>query len=164
MIDPQLFASWSRFLAGTASSSPDMREALMALGRVGNPEELATWAARFAPRDMGSMGSATANEWLERSWETMGFVPRARYLKLLEHSERLRRQVEEAETTIRDLRALLASTGQSEEARRIFTNWEGPMRESVQAYTDWVKAWSQVGGRQTTSSDAPATPSDRQAP
>jgi hypothetical protein len=162
MIDPQLFASWSRFLAGSASSSPDMREALMALGRVGSPDELATWAARFAPREPGSAAAAPTTEWLERSWEAMGFVPRARYLKLLEHSEHLRRQVEEAEATIRGLRELLATTGQSEEARRIFTKWEGPMRESMQAYTDWLGAWTKVGSAHATI-DAPAASSDHQA-
>jgi hypothetical protein len=134
-----------------------MREALMALGRVASPEELASWAARFAPREAGTTGSAPTNEWLERSWEAMGFVPRARYLKLLEHSESLRRQLEEAEVTIRGLRELLATTGQSEEARRMFTKWEGPMRESVQAYTEWLSAWTKMAGGRSTSDASPAS-------
>lgn len=137
----KLAEQWFRLLADAARGSTQAREAMEAFSKVGNPGDFSRWMTQFMP-DAGAAGDAPAA--MEQWWEMMGVVPRARYQKLLEHSERLRTKLEEAEATIKQLREMLAGVGQNEEAARLASTWESAMREGVKSYSDWLEAWSRA--------------------
>jgi len=135
----KLAEQWFRLLADAARGSAQAREAMESFGNVGNPADLSRWVRQFMP----GASATEAPQALEQWWEMMGVVPRARYEKLLEHSERLRAKLEEAEATIEQLRAI-AGGGQSEQAARLASTWESAMREGVKSYGEWLDAWSRA--------------------
>lgn len=138
--DDKLAEQWFRLLADAARGSVQAREAMESFGKVGNPADFTQWMRQFMP----GASATEAPQALEQWWEMVGVVPRARYQKLLEHSERLRAKLEEAEAAVEQLRAMLAGGGQSEQASRLASTWESAMREGVKSYGEWVDAWSRA--------------------
>jgi len=137
----KLAEQWYRLLADAAQGSAQAREAMEAFSKVGTAGDFSRWTTQFMP-GAGPSGDAPAA--MEQWWEMMGVVPRARYQKLLEHSEKMRAKLEEAETTIQQLREMLAGIGQNEEAARLAKTWESAMREGVKSYSDWLEAWQRA--------------------
>jgi hypothetical protein len=135
----RLAEQWFRLLADAAHGSGQAREAMEAFAKVSSPADFSGWLARFMPGASSSDAPATFEQW----WEMMGVVPRARYQKLLEHSERLRAKLEEADKTIAQLRETLTAGGQNEPVARILSEWEAAMRAGVKSYSEWLEAWSQ---------------------
>jgi hypothetical protein len=137
----KLAEQWFRLLADAARGSTQAREAMQSFGKVASPADFGHWMSQFLP---GAGAAADAPAAMEQWWEMMGVVPRARYQKLLEHSERLRAKLEEAEATIEQLRAMPAGGGQNEQAARLANTWESAMHEGVKSYSEWLEAWSRA--------------------
>jgi hypothetical protein len=137
----KLAEQWYRLLADAAQGSAQAREAMDAFSKVGNAGDFGRWTTQFMP---GAAASGDAPAAMEQWWELMGVVPRARYQKLLEHSEKMRAKLEEAEATIQQLREMVAGIGHNEEAARLAQTWESAMREGVKSYSDWLEAWSRA--------------------
>jgi hypothetical protein len=138
----KLAEQWFRLLADAARGSTQAREAMDAFSKVGTAGDFSQWMTQFMP-GAGAAGDAPAA--MEQWWEMMGVVPRARYQKLLEHSERLRAKLEEADEMVERLREMLtAGGGQNEEAARLASTWEAAMREGVKSYSEWLEAWSRA--------------------
>lgn len=137
----KLAEQWFRLLADAAHGTAQARAAMEAFSRVGDPADFNRWMTQFMP---GAGAASDAPTAMEQWWELMGVVPRARYQKLLEHAERLRSKLEEAEKTIEELRRMVAGSGQNEEAARLMKTWESAMREGVKSYTEWLDAWSRA--------------------
>ncbi len=137
----KLAEQWFRLLADAARGTTQAREAMEAFSKVGDPSDFSRWMTQFMP---GAGAPSEAPAAMEQWWELMGVVPRARYQKLLEHAERLRAKLEEAEKTIEELRRMVVGGGQNEEAARLMKTWESAMREGVKSYTEWLDAWSRA--------------------
>jgi len=150
----KLAEQWFRLLADAARGSTQAREAMDAFSKVGEPGDFSRWMTQFMP-DAGAAADAPAA--MERWWEMMGVVPRARYQKLLEHSEKMRAKLEEAEAAIQQLREMLAGLGQNEEAAFLAGSWESALREGAKSYSDWLEAWSRAM-QQPPPADEPKNP------
>jgi hypothetical protein len=96
----------------------------------------------FMPNVQPTAPPETFETWLEEWWRTMGVVPRARYLELLERCNTLQRRLERAEETIQNLKTLLGSQGQDEEARQTLDMWSSMLSETLKTQTEWMKAWT----------------------
>jgi hypothetical protein len=120
------------------------REALSALSALPpKPEALIGWAKEYAP-NLGDLASSRLfGEQIEEWYRSIGFVPRDRYLELLDRYEQLRLQLEETEEAAEQVKSVLDPShaaaklvdtlGQAaESALRTQTNWLKSFRESVE--------------------------------
>jgi len=124
-------------------------------------DELNEWMLKFMtpgamthPNDFG----AGYEEWCRM----VGLVPRSRYLELLERYEVVRNRLEEAEEKIRSLQSMLGVKGQEEEAKKVLDLWGTTLEKTLQAQSDWMKAWStseKETTKNSTETEAPTTDS-----
>jgi hypothetical protein len=144
-VDPKLLESWLRLTADALRGTEEARKALEALGA--NPltqEALAAWARAWMPRDAAGAPSAGDVQALgEEYWKTLGVVPRQRYLELLERYEEIKCRLEEAETTVKNLRELLAARGRAQEAEGAIGQWEELTRNALKAQAEWAQSWTE---------------------
>jgi hypothetical protein len=152
MVTPKLMEAWFRLIAEAMRGTAEAQAAVRSLTESAtDPEEMARWMVRFLPPGTDTSGYAAFGEWLEEWWRMMGFVPRSRYLELLERYEILRARLEEAERTIQHLRAMLGVRGQEEEARKVLDLWETALQETLKTQAEWMRTWMAVGSERTDS-------------
>ncbi len=104
-------------------------------------EEMSKWIERFLPKSEISRPQEVRG-WIEDWWKIMDVVPRSLYLELLERNELLKAKLEEAETTIQQLRATVGVTGQEEQANEILSVWETTIQTTLKAQNEWVQTWT----------------------
>jgi hypothetical protein len=150
MMDPKALEAWHRLMAEAVRGTGEGREALKSLAESPTtPDDLARWWARFMPAGVARSRPEAFEAWLEEWWKLMGVVPRSRYLELLERCELLRSRLQEAESTISRLRAVVGVRGQEQEARRTLDLGAKALAETLKAQTEWMRLWTARYGRPT---------------
>lgn len=144
-MDPKLLESWLRLTADALRGAEEARKALEVLGTNPlTPEALAAWARAWMPREAAAAsGPGEMQALVEEYWKTLGVVPRQRYLELLERCEELKSRLEEAETTVKNLRELLAARGRSQEAAGAIGDWEEMTRKALETQAQWARSWTE---------------------
>ena len=104
--------------------------------------EMNKWIERFLPKSEISRRPEEIRGWIEDWWKIMDVVPRSLYLELLERNELLKAKLEEAETTIKQLRATVGVTGQEEQSNEILSVWETTIQTTLKAQNEWVQTWT----------------------
>lgn len=107
-------------MADTVRGSAEARDALAALlTRAGDVDALRTWVQRFVPMGGNLLRPELLAQQIEEVARMTGFVPRSKYLELLERHEILREKLADAEKTIQRLQAMLATGGNEPAARKL---------------------------------------------
>lgn len=146
-MDSKVLEDWLRLTADALRGAEQARKALEALGANPlTPEALTQWTRLW----MGGGSSPTPEpsklqEVVEGYWNTLGVVPRRQYLELLDRYEELKDRLKEAETTVKNLRALLAERGLENEARGVLEEWEKLTRTAIEAQAEWARSWAGKG-------------------
>jgi hypothetical protein len=147
-MDAKVLEDWLRLTADALRGTEQARKALDALGSTPlTPEALTRWTRLWMGR--GSSPSPDPSEMkavVQEYWKALGVVPRHQYLELLEQCEELKARLEEAESSVRNLRELLATRGQEGEARRGLDEWEKLTRKALETQAEWARAWTGAGG------------------
>lgn len=151
-MDPRLTETWLRMLADGVRGKEDVRRALESLG-ASPPSQtnLSSWMADWMPKasSPGRRDEESLEEFrgmVMESWKGLGVVPRYEYIRLLERSEELKKRLEEAEETVRNLRDMLESKGTGEEAAEVLDSWDKVTREAVNAQAELTRTWMDTLG------------------
>jgi len=157
MVTPKVMEAWLRLISEAMRGTADAQEAVKLLsGASASPEEMTRWMTRFMPAGVGGTKPEVFSEWNETWWRTMGFVPRSRYLELLEKYEMLRSRLEKSEETIRKLEPMLNTTKeQGEEAKKVLNLWETMLKDTLNTQAEWMRTWQDVslGTKATTTEE-----------
>ena len=148
--------AWFTLMAEAARGVQGAQAALQSLSKVSKPADLSRWMLTFMPGLASSAGPQPAEifeQWLEEWWRMIGVVPRARYLELLEKHDALRRQLEKAQQTIRNMQETLDRKGQESYAKNVLGTWNAMLDETLKAQVEWLKAWKTPGEGKEKSSD-----------
>jgi hypothetical protein len=170
MVDPRFMEAWFRLVAEAARGTATAQETLSSLAQASTPEEFARRMAQVMPGAPGAYDERSAARLWEEWWRMMGFMPRTRYLELLEENDTLRRQLREAELTIERLR----SAGQSQQKRQQQVQksaeqiqqatqaWENMFQQMLGAQSHWMQSWAEQKPPQdrADAADANAAPPD----
>jgi hypothetical protein len=159
--DPKIMEAWFTLMAEAMKGTSGAQEAFRSLSKNPlNPADLTRWFSNFMP---GSTSSTThlkpemLQEWVEEWWRTMGVVPRSRYVELLEKNDELSRRIEQAQETIRKMRAALDSKGQQKEyAGHVLDLWKSMLDETLKTQTEWAKAWKSASAEKENSTEGPS--------
>jgi len=144
-MDSRLVEAWLRLTADALRGTEDAKTALESLGKNPlTPEGLAGWARTWMPKEAPT--SADPGEFqalVEEYWKTLGVVPHQRHLELMERYEELKTRLEEAESTVKNLRELLASKGRGQEAEGVIGEWEDLTSKTLKAQAEWARTWTE---------------------
>ncbi len=144
-MDPKLLESWLRLTADALRGTEEARKAMDALGA--NPltaEALTAWAKAWMPKEAGPRPDpGDLQDLVEDYWKALGVVPRQQYLELLQRSEELKARLQEAETTVKNLRELLETRGREAEAQRVIGEWEDLTKKALEAQKEWAQTWTE---------------------
>jgi hypothetical protein len=146
-MDPKLVEQWLRLTADAFKGADEARKAFDALGKAPlSPEAFAKWVAAWLPGTPTRGETPDFGEFqklVEEGWNTLGVVPRYRHLELLKRYEELKTRLEEAETTVRNLREILAETGREQEAAEVLDRWEEVTRKALDVQAEWAQTWTE---------------------
>jgi hypothetical protein len=143
MMSPKALEAWFTLVNEAMRGTQEAQQALKSLAEnSANSDDLSRWLERFMPNVHPTAPPETFETWLEEWWRVMGVVPRTRYLELLERCDALQRRLERAEETIQNLKTLLGSQGQDDEARQALDLWSSMLAETLKTQTEWMKAWT----------------------
>jgi len=152
-MNPNLVEAWLRLMNASLQGPSEAQAAAQSFSKMlassqpaMAPDEFARWMARFMPAGSMPVQPETFGEALEEWWRLMGFVPRQRYLELLERCELLQRRLEEAEATIQRLQTQQLDA----EGQRILDAWGTTVQETLKAQAEWMRMWA--------SADMPSPP------
>ncbi|NJP05615.1 MAG: hypothetical protein HC837_08335 [Chloroflexaceae bacterium] len=156
----EFMEQWFKLMNQAMMGNSDAQEAVrsMTVAPIG-PDQMLRWMTRFMPSAGMPVKPDVLEDWLENYWKMMGVVPRHRYLDLLERHEQLRIRLEESEKTVQQLRGVLGTTGQQEQARKVMDMWGTMMQDAIRAQTDMMRAWMPHEQHQIESQESSATPS-----
>lgn len=127
--DPKLLEAYFRFMAELSKHSSQLSETVEALSQAASPE---AWV-KF-------MQQAAGENWLERYWQSLGLIPKARYDELEARYLELKAQLEAAEREAQQLRMLLKAQG-NEATQAAVEAWSGALKQTLEAQTRWWEAW-----------------------
>jgi hypothetical protein len=142
MMNPRVIEAWFTIMAEASKGTSQAKEALKLFPTTNNPTDLAPWLSRFMAPGGVSTRPEDFSQWYEEWSRMMGFVPRSRYLELLERYEIVRNRLEDAEKKIRQLQGLVGIKGREEEAKKVLDLWGTTVEQTLSAQADWLKAWS----------------------
>lgn len=158
MEDPVVIEAWLRLTEEARRGVGGAQEAIRLLAEAWkSPEELKVWMERFVPLRSEQSGPEQFREWIEGWWETMGVVPRSRYLDLLENSDTLKARFEEAEATIQQLRTALGSKEDENQRKDMWELWETALHKTLKAQSEWLQTWQTLSARNLNSEERSGT-------
>ncbi len=103
-----------------------------------NPDEVMGWIQKNVPT-VGSLSkSELFGDQFDQWFKMMGFVPRARYVELLERYEELRLKLEEAEKTHHRLESLLDP---AHVASEVLNAWGSTLHKALETQSQWLSAF-----------------------
>ena len=114
------------------------------LTRPGNAQELLAWIRRFAPMGGNPLRPELLGQQIEEAARMLGFVPRSRYLELLERHEILRQKLEDAEKTIQRLQAMMATGGNETTARKLLDGLAATVDGALKKQAEFLQSVSEV--------------------
>lgn len=142
MINPKVIEAWFTILAEASRGTNQAQEALKFFPKdTARPDEMSRWMTKFMSPNLAN-ASGDFGEWYENWCRMMGFVPRSRYLELLERYEILRNRLEDSEKKVRSLQSMMGIKGQEEEAKKVLDIWGSTLEKTLSAQTEWMKAWT----------------------
>ena len=124
------------------------------LTRPGNAQELLAWIRRFVPMGGNPMRPELLGQQIEDMARMMGFVPRSRYLELLERHEILRQKLEDAEKTIQRLQAAFATGGNPTTARKLLDGLAATVDGALKKQAEFLQSVSEVFAKPRKTDDA----------
>jgi hypothetical protein len=162
-MNPKLVDAWLRLMNAAWQGPSEVQaaalsfsEALASSGPTTAPDEFARWMARFTPAGSAPVPPQLFGEALEEWWRMMGFVPRSRYLELLERCELLQRRLQEAEATIQRLRTRKVDA----EGQQILDAWETTLQDTLKAQAEWMRMWTQDARQTPPTPEGPGEAAD----
>ena len=136
--------AWLRLVTETMQGGNRTQDTFRSLAAAWkSQEEMNKWIERFLPRSEISRPEEVRG-WIEDWWKSMDVVPRSLYLELLERNELLKAKLEEAEATIRQLRATVGIKGQEKHANEILNAWETTIQTTLKAQNEWLETWTDI--------------------
>jgi hypothetical protein len=143
-MDAKVLEDWLRLTADALKGAEQARKALDALGSTPlTPEALSRWTRLWlGEKSSQSPDPSALQDAVEEYWKALGVVPRHRYLELLDRYEELKARLEEAESTVKNLRELLAERGQEGAARGALDEWERLTRQALETQAEWARTWA----------------------
>ena len=114
------------------------------LTRPGNAQELLTWVRRFVPMGGNPMRPELLGQQIEEAARMMGFVPRSRYLELLERHEIVRQKLEDAEKTIQRLQTMMATGGNETTARKLLDGLAATVDGALKKQAEFLQSVTDV--------------------
>ena len=144
-MDPKLLETWLRLTADALRGTGEARKALDALGANPlTPEALTAWARAWMPKEgVSGPDPRDLQGLVEDYWKALGVVPRQQYVELLQRCEELKERLQEAESTVRNLRELLQTRGREAEAQRAIGEWEDLTKKALEAQKEWARTWTE---------------------
>lgn len=141
-MNPKTMEAWLTLMAEAMKGTNEAKEAFKLFPQTNaQPDVMQAWMSRFMNPSMATSPNEFSH-WYEDWCRMMGVVPRSRYLELLERYDILRSRLEEAEEKIKHLQSMLGMQGQEEEAKKVLDLWGTTLEKTLQAQTDWMKAWT----------------------
>lgn len=142
-----LFRLVSEAMRGTVGA----QDAIRSLAELPtNREEMVAYIEKNLPNVGKLSQSDLYGEQLEQWFRMMGFVPRTRYLELLERYEDLRLRLEEAENTHRRLESMLDP---SHVASGILSAWGTTLQRTLDAQAEWMNIFLGQGAGAASESE-----------
>jgi len=135
-LDPKLGEAMMRLMADALKGVASAQEALRSLAQMPKrPEAFYEWIRTHAP-NLGDLAqSELIGEQFEEWLRMMGFVPRSRYLELLERHELLRRKLEEMEKSREKIQSTLDP---SHVASELLNTLGSTIEKTLASQQQWV--------------------------
>ncbi len=87
--------------------------------RPGSAQDVLAWIRRFVPMGGNPLRPELLGQQIEDAARVLGFVPRSRYVDLLEQNEILRHKLADAEQAAQRLQAMVATGGNEGTAKKL---------------------------------------------
>lgn len=139
MVDQRVMETMFRLLSDALKGVDRAQEAFTALADLpATREALVDWAKTYAP-NLGDMTSSQVfGEQLEDWFRVVGFVPRRRYLELLDRYDQLRGRLEETEKAAEEVKAVLDP---AHAANRLIDTLGKTVESTLRTQSNWLKAF-----------------------
>ena len=135
-MDPKLGEALFRLLADAFKGVAAARDALRALAEMPKrPEEFYEWIQTHAPNLGDLVRSEVFGEQYDEWLRLVGFVPRSRYLELLERYEILHSKMEEAEKTRQQVQSKLDPSHVASELLNVMGT---TLEKTLQSQKQWI--------------------------
>lgn len=138
-MDLKVMQSLFRLMSDAMQGATGAQSAVKSLADLpSSPDEVMAWVKNNVP-NVGSLSkSELFGDQFEQWFKMMGFVPRARYVELLERYEDLRLKLEEAEKTHHRLESML---GPSHVASELLNTWGSTLHKALEAQSQWLNVF-----------------------
>lgn len=139
MVDQRVMETMFRLLSDALKGVDRAQDAFKALSELPPTREaLVDWAKTYAP-NLGDMTTSQLfGEQLEDWFRVVGFVPRRRYLEVLERCEKLRERLEETERATEDVKATLDP---AHAATRLIDTLGKTVESTLRTQSNWLKTF-----------------------
>ena len=139
MVDQRVMETMFRLLSDALKGVDRAQDAFKALSELPPTREaLVDWEKTYAP-NLGDMTTSQLfGEQLEDWFRVVGFVPRRRYLEVLERCEKLRERLEETERATEDVKATLDPT---HAATRLIDTLGKTVESTLRTQSNWLKTF-----------------------
>jgi hypothetical protein len=137
--DPKLLEAYFRFMAEVSKQTGQFTDTFATLQDASSPEAWANFMQQFYP-GKPPVSNEEMQSWLERYWQTLGFVPRSRYDELERQYLQLRDKLEAVEQEAQRLRTLLKVQG-DEKTQAAVDAWTDTIKQTLEAQTRWWESW-----------------------
>ena len=153
MVDQRVMETMFRLLSDALKGVDRAQDAFTALSELPpTPDALVDWAKTYAP-NLGDMTSSKLfGEQLEDWFRVVGFVPRRRYLEVLERYDQLRSRLEETEKAAEEVKAVLDPT---HAATRLIDTLGKTVETTLRTQSNWLKSFLAQGEEQESEKDDP---------
>ncbi|MBS0657063.1 MAG: hypothetical protein JSR82_02305 [Verrucomicrobia bacterium] len=128
-------------MADTMRGSKEAAETFAELiKRPTNYEELVAWIRRFVPMGGNPLRPELLGQQIEDTARVLGFVPRSRYVDLLEQNEILKNKLADAEKTITRLQAMVGTAGNEGAAKKLLDGLTATVDNTLRIQADLVRS------------------------
>ena len=128
-------------MAEAAKGQSQAKDLLNALSVGASPDALTRWLKQVYGGEVPPGQVELFTLWTQNYWETLGFVPKARFEELERHYLELKKQLEAAEREAAVARTLLSLQGQEEKAKEAVDAWSEAVQTTLSAQTKWWSSW-----------------------
>lgn len=105
-----------------------------------NYDELVAWIRRFVPMGGNPLRPELLGQQIEDTARVLGFVPRSRYVDLLEQNEILKNKLADAEKTISRLQVMVGTAGNEGTAKKLLDGLTATVDNTLRIQADLVRS------------------------
>jgi hypothetical protein len=136
-MDPRIFESLLRLMTDAMQGAAGAQKTIQSLAEFPtNPSEIVPWVQKNLPNVGDLSKSQLMGDQFDAWFRMMGFVPRTRYLELLERYEDLRLRLEEADKTKTRLKSLI-DPGHA--ANVVLDAWGNTLNKTLKTQSEWLE-------------------------